>query len=54
MSWQQIAIIIWYALIIGINLAKNGEPQRGKYSVWTAIVSVAVQALILYTGGFWK
>ena len=53
MSWQQIAMIVWMSLAVGLELAFHGEPRSGKHSFWTALIGVGIQAVILYTGGFW-
>ena len=54
MSWQQIAMIIWLTMALGIGLADHGKPKTGKTSFWMTAASVGTVAAILYTGGFWK
>ena len=54
MNWQQIAIIIWEAMILGIGLVEHGKPRTGKNNFWISLASVATMVAILYTGGFWK
>lgn len=54
MSWQQIAIIIWLAMAVGNGLVQHGKPKRGYNSVWIDIISTALMAYILWSGGFWN
>lgn len=51
--WQ----IIYLALLmmgLGIHLAKDGQPKEGKYSFWTALISLGIQIALLYFGGFFN
>ena len=49
--WQ----IIYVGLIligIGISAGKHGEPRTDKWSVWTTLISAAIEITILAFGGF--
>lgn len=54
MGIPQIIIIIIYGLNLGINLAKNGEPRESNYSFGIALVATAIEAGLLYWGGFFS
>lgn len=49
----QIIFTVWLILGLGCYLAKHGEPREGHYSFWTALVSTAIQVVLLYFGGFY-
>lgn len=53
MGWPQVVMIFLLGCDFTIDLIKHGEPKEGKYNVWTAMVAVALNAYILYKGGFW-
>lgn len=54
MSWQQIAMIVWIALELGIGLEQSGEPKKGTYKFYPVVIGMAILTFILYTGGFWN
>lgn len=49
----QIIFTVWMAMGVGINLAKHGQPQTGRYNFVIALVSAALEVLLLYFGGFY-
>lgn len=49
----QIALTALYLLSLGMHAAKHGEPKTGKYSFWTALISLAIEFTLLYFGGFY-
>lgn len=52
MGIPQIIIIVLYAMNLGINLVKHGEPLEGKHNVIVTLVSTIVIMGILKWGGF--
>ena len=54
MSWQQIAMIVWLAMTVGVSLVNHGAPRTGKHNALIEILSAGVMAYILWSGGFWK
>ena len=54
MNWPQIAMLMLYAISIGIALAKDGQPREGKESFGKTCFACAVGMYILYCGGFWS
>ena len=53
MGWPQIVMIVIGSIGIGVNLVKHGERRTDKYNVWVSIIGCAIEAIILYFGGFW-
>lgn len=53
MNWQQIVIIVFYAMDLGIEAAKSGEPRTGKHSFLAALLIDGFLAWVLYSAGFW-
>ena len=54
MSWQQIVMIVWLAMQVGVSLCTHGVPRTGKNNAIISILSTATMAAILWSGGFWK
>lgn len=54
MGWPQIAVIGLWAAGIGLALARHGEPETGKHSVFTTLIAVGLMAWLLWEGGFWS
>jgi hypothetical protein len=50
-GWQiaWVVLIIWSITIHAVN---HGKIRTDKYSIWTALVSAAIEFTILYNGGF--
>lgn len=56
MNIARIIMIVLFAMDLGINLAKHKEKREGsaaEYNFWTATISIIIQVIILYFGGFW-
>ncbi len=53
MRWPQIAVIVLYALSLGITLSKDGQPQP-PYNFWTSLLGIGIQVGLLIAGGFFK
>ena len=51
-GWPQYVMAAIYLIYIGMNLAKDGEPEDGHYSFFTAIIASAIMFMILKAGGF--
>ena len=47
----RVAIIVFYALSLGIYLAKDGQPKEGKYSFATGLLSVAIMGALMVGAG---
>lgn len=54
MGIPQIIMIIFFAMDLGINLAKHGEDKKGKYNIWVALICALIEFFILYCGGFFS
>jgi len=54
MSWQQIVMIVWLAMCVGIGLVQHGKPKQGYYNALIYLLSMALIAYILWSGGFWN
>jgi len=53
MSWQQITMMVYIALMLVCGMIVNGQPRTGKHSFVDVFLSMALLFIILYTGGFW-
>lgn len=53
MTWQQIAVIVLWALGGAINLLKHGEYTKFNFWIWL-LFSFPLSATILITGGFFN
>ncbi len=51
MGWPQITWIALMALSFGIAASRHGESQ-GKHNAFTSLVAIAINATLLYYGGF--
>lgn len=43
-----IALLVLYALELGINMAKHGEPKKGNYSFGASLVGAGVVIWVAY------
>ena len=50
----QILIIFLWALGIGIEAAKHGQPKTGNHNFITQLIAVGISFTILYFGGFFS
>jgi hypothetical protein len=49
--------ILWLliaALGIGVNVAEHGKPKTGTYNLGVALLTVLIDASLLYWGGFFR
>lgn len=54
MGAPQIIIIAIYALSVGIDIAKHGEPKTGRYNAAASLIGSAIGLSLLYWGGFFN
>ena len=47
MNGYFIAILVFAALGIGINLAKHGESKDGEYNFWISLLSEAINLFLI-------
>lgn len=52
MLFCRIVFVAWLFLALGISMAEHGKPRTGYTSFWTALISSALQLLLLWGGGF--
>lgn len=48
MNYYFIALLILYAMAIGINMARHGQPRKDKYNFYTSLLSFAINVILLY------
>lgn len=48
MNYYFIALLILYAMNLGIVLSRNGQPMKGKYSFFTSFISCSIIVLLIY------
>lgn len=56
MILSQVIVIAWFIAKICIHAINHGEQIKKpmlKYNVWANLISVAIEVIILYYGGFW-
>lgn len=51
--WPQITILVLYGIILTIHSIKHGE-SNGNYSAFVTMGGIALNAFILYSGGFFN
>lgn len=49
----QLILIFFMMFNIVINTIKHGEDKKQEYNIWTTIIAVIINIIILYCGGFW-
>ena len=54
MNAPQITVIVLWAISFGLTAAKNGQPKTGNESVLVTVTAIAINALILWWGGFFS
>lgn len=52
LHWPQITVIVMFAMGFAINLERHGKPKTDNYSVGISIVSIFINIVLLYCGGF--
>lgn len=48
----QIILLMLLAFQVAINLARDGEPRRDKYSFWMSLIGAVITCALLAWGGF--
>ena len=54
LHWPQLIMLIFIAAEMGLQIAKHGEPKRGKYNLLSASIAWGIIVYLLYCGGFWQ
>lgn len=54
MHAPQIILIVFFSLVMGLNLAMHGKPRTGNYNFFGTCIAVAIEVSILYWGGFFN
>jgi uncharacterized membrane protein len=54
MNAPQIIWIVWMTLGLGLYMALHDKPKTGKYNFWIGLITVALQAALLWWGGFFR
>lgn len=54
MRAPQIIIIVIMALSVTVNAVKHGEQKTDRYHVGFTLIAIAIEAAVLWWGGFWK
>ena len=54
MSWQQIVIIVLFAMDLGMAAIKHGERREGKHSFWSSLIVNGFLTWVLYSAGFFN
>jgi hypothetical protein len=49
-----IILLVIMALSTGVHLAKNGQPQTGKYTFWGKLVADAIILTLYYYAGIFN
>jgi hypothetical protein len=52
MKAPQIIVIVLFAMSVGIDLVRDGEPKTGSHSVWITIADAVLTLGLLKWGGF--
>lgn len=53
MIFAQTLVIAYWIALIAIHSINHGKPIDNKYNVWTRTLVTAINATVLYFGGFW-
>lgn len=48
MNYYFIALLILYAMNLGMVLTRNGEPREDKYSFFTSLISCLIVIVLTY------
>ena len=54
MGWQQIVIIVLYAMDLGMAAIKHGERRTGYHNFWATLIVDGFLTWVLYSAGFFK
>lgn len=52
LHWPQITYLVCVLLVLGVELAKDGEPKTGNYNFALGVVGTVFGLVLLYCGGF--
>lgn len=48
MNYYFIALLILYAMNLGINLSRNGQPKKENYNFFTSLIAVIIEITLVY------
>lgn len=48
MNYYFIALLITFAMSLGINLAKHGQPREDNYNFFTSLIAAIIEAILVY------
>lgn len=48
MNYYFIGLLILYAVNLGVNLTRNGEPREDEYSFFTSLITVIIETVLVY------
>lgn len=51
-DWPQLLWLLFAGADMGIWVTRHGEPRRGEYNAYAAVLSTALVTWILWEGGF--
>lgn len=54
MNGAQLTMLVFYVIVLSIELVMNGKPRTGKHSFLASTAVVAAIFSVLYWGGFWE
>jgi len=54
MTAPQIIILVLFAINLLVNANMHDKPRTNKYNFFTSLISISLNFLILYWGGFFK
>jgi hypothetical protein len=49
----QLLLVVLCLLSMGITIEKHGKPREGNENAWFSFISLIIQFVILWWGGFW-
>ena len=52
-AWPQWVILALMFMGLGMSIGLHGKPRDDKYNAWATLIATALEAWLLYAGGFW-